>query len=149
MQPAESLDKFTEFAAASGIQIRQCKAREGFQQMFSFCELIKPVGCEGFGGDMLLFQWGTYDWGLGKSFQLNITRQFVESELEHDDAVSQLSLTFKFEPSAEFDTLGAGNSWDDEPVAFENFSGFVFSSAPFIAVADKLPIEVDLNYSYV
>ena len=29
---------------------------------------------------MLLYQWGTYDWGEGKYFQIDITRQFILGE---------------------------------------------------------------------
>lgn len=75
--------------------------------MFSFFQLVQPKGCEGPHGDMLLFQWGTYDWGSGRRFELSITRQFIENDQQDDCAISQLSLTFKFEKCSGKETVGA------------------------------------------
>jgi hypothetical protein len=146
MKASESLNKFTEFALSNGIKLRESTPRQGFQQMFRFYELIKPTSYVRAVDVRLLFQWGTNNWGKGKSFELNMTRQFVEPELQADDFISQLSLTYKFMPAPEFDAVGAGNSWDDAPSVFENFLGFVFSSLQFILVADKSPKEVELDW---
>jgi hypothetical protein len=63
-------------------------------------------------GDMLLFQYGTYDWGKGRFFEFNITRQFIK---QNEDEPYQLSMTLFFEPiecksytcwSNNFDDLG-------------------------------------------
>ena len=45
--------------------------------------------------DMFLFQYGTYDWGKGKFFEFDITRQFI---LPEEDEPYQLALTLSFEP---------------------------------------------------
>ena len=45
--------------------------------------------------DMLLFQYGTYDWGKGDFFEFNITRQFMEAD---EDEPYQLSMTLYFDP---------------------------------------------------
>ena len=47
--------------------------------MIRFFQEVRPDSriVEG-AGDMLLYQWGVHDWGQGPSFQLNITRQFIE-----------------------------------------------------------------------
>lgn len=96
--------------------------------------------------DMLLYQWGTYDWGVGKHFELNITRQFIEENLEDDDAISQLSLTYQYETSVDLDGLGASNCWDDAPADFRQF---ILTSAAFLNVADTRPEQVTLIHSYV
>ena len=44
-------------------------------------------------GDMLLYQWGAYDWGEGESFEFDITRQLILGTGEDED-IFQLSLTF-------------------------------------------------------
>lgn len=117
--------------------------------MFAFYRSEKPAGCDGPNGDMLLFQWGTYDWGTGRHFSLNITRQFIEEGLHGDDAISQLRLDFRFDPSVELDVLGAGNRWCDGPSEFEVMRDFVLSSVPFMAVADQSASAVELVHSYV
>jgi hypothetical protein len=55
--------------------------------------------------DMLLFQYGTYDWGgeLGEHFKFDITRQFSKKNFD----MFQLSLTLIFEPT----TVESYNSW--------------------------------------
>lgn len=57
--------------------------------------------------DMLLFQYGTYDWGdeTGEHFSFDITRQFSKR-----DDMYQLALTLIFEPGP-FKGLDSYNSW--------------------------------------
>lgn len=117
--------------------------------MIAFFVTIKPEGCDPNDGDMLLYQWGTYDWGQGKHFELDITRQFVEQEREDDDAISQLNITYKFEPTAQLEALGAGNRWCEGPAEIETMRAYIFSSSPYITVVDCKAIRVDVTYSYV
>lgn len=117
--------------------------------MFAFYEAVKPEGCGGESGDMLLFQWGTYDWGTGRHFGLNITRQFIEESLQDDGAISQLSLTFRFDPSAELVAFGDGNRWCGGPREVLAVKEFALASAPCIALADRAAETVELDHSYV
>ena len=101
MTPNESLAAFTAFAASHGVALTASLPREGLGQMLSFFQSAAAPRCKGPDSDMLLYQWGAYDWGKGLYFELNITRQFIENDLQDDDAISQLSLTYKFEPTPE------------------------------------------------
>jgi len=96
-------------------------------------------------GDMLLFQWGTYDWGEGESFEFDITRQLTVGDGEDED-IFQLSLTFKFEPTAPLRQLGAGNRWCHSPEELEEFRKFIYGSPAFSAVRGEVPSDVDLEY---
>lgn len=149
MKPSESTKAFEAHAAASGVVLRACVPRKGFAQMFSFYQSVAVEGCDQPDDDMLLFQWGTYDWGSGTHFELNITRQFIEHELQDDDAISQLSLTFRFEPTPERDGLGLGNRWCNGPAELQEFLEFTLSSPAFAAVADLRAMEVGLDHWYV
>lgn len=149
MKPAESPTAFALFAASKNLSISRCTPRQGVELMFSFFQSVKPVGCDGESGDMLLFQWGTYDWGTGRHFGLNITRQFIEASRQDDDAISQLSLTFRFDPSAELEALGDGSRWCDGPNEVVAVKEFALSSAPCMAVADRAVAAVELSHSYV
>jgi hypothetical protein len=91
------------------VNLSSSTARNGLAQMLAFYASVPATGCGGPDGDMLLFQWGTYDWGKGRHFELNITRQFIEQGLEDDDAISQLSLTYRFTPNPELDALADSN----------------------------------------
>ena len=117
--------------------------------MFSFFQAVPAAGCEGPDSDMLLYQWGAYDWGKGLHFELNITRQFIEQDLQDDDAISQLSLTYRFEPTPECVAFGDGNRWCHSHDELASFQEFVSSSAAFIALARMRPVAVELTHSYV
>lgn len=147
MKPNESAKAFHDFAAAKGIDLNASTPREGIEVMLEFRTAVACAVCS---GDMLLYQWGTYDWGAGKYFELNLTRQFIEAELEDDDAISQLSLTYKYKPSPELERelerLGASNCWEDDP---SDFRQFILSSASFMTVADAEPEQIELIHSYV
>jgi len=98
MTPSTSVNAFEEFVENRGGALPALTVRTGVAEMLSFYESVSPTGCTNEDGDMLLFQWGTYNWGDGTQFEINITRQFIESAAEDDDAISQLQLTFKFPP---------------------------------------------------
>ena len=133
MKPNESVKAFKGFTFARGLDLRASTPRVGVEAMLEF---RAATACPTCSGDMLLYQWGTYDWGAGKHFELDITRQFIEAESEDDDAISQLSLTYMYKPSAELATLGASHCWEDGP---PNFRQFILESNSFVAVADTKP----------
>lgn len=140
MNPAESLAAFEDFARARGLDLRASTPREGIAAMLAF---RAAMACPDCADDMLLYQWGSYDWGAGRHFELDISRQFIESALEDDDAISQLSLTYKYQPNAQLEALGEGNCWEqDSP----DFHEFIFSSAAFKAVADLQADQLELSY---
>jgi hypothetical protein len=143
MKPNESVKAFEDFAIARGLDLRVSTPREGIEAMLEFRAGTACLTCS---DDMLLYQWGSYDWGAGKHFELNITRQFVESELEDDDAISQLSLTYMYKLSAELLALGASNCWED---GSPDFRQFIFKSPSFTAVADTKPDQLELFHEYV
>ncbi len=98
---------------------------------------------------MLLYQWGTYDWGVGNHFELNITRQFVEAALQDDDAISQLSVTFRFDATPALGSLGEGNVWLEGLKSASLFRERIFVDSAFLAVADTNPKSVVLQHFYV
>ncbi|MDR2633709.1 MAG: hypothetical protein LBC51_08840 [Treponema sp.] len=57
---------------------------------------VKGIAGDAEDGDMLLFQYGLYDWGKGRFFEFDITRQFIK---QNEDEPYQLSMTLLFEPT--------------------------------------------------
>jgi len=91
------------------------------------CSFYKDVRCDDVAldrdGHMLLFQWGTYDWGKGKHFKVDITRQLIRGGGDDED-IWQLHLTHCFLPSDVLSGLGGDDRWcvtPDELAAFEVF----------------------------
>lgn len=96
-------------------------------------------------GDMLLFQWGSYDWGQGLTFELDLTRQAIPSDRE-DPPILQLRCTYRYDP-AEFHDTGEGNRWCHNPSQLDEFRQFVFSSEAFSLAASQQhnALEIDLE----
>ncbi len=114
--------------------------------MLEFYEQDAVDGCRNDGqGDMLLYQWGTYDWGDGESFELDITRQLIFGEGEDED-IFQLSLTFKFVATTELRQIASGNRWCSSREDLEGFRKFIHHSVPFLTANEELASAVQLEY---
>lgn len=168
MKPGDSAKTFRKFAKANGVDLLRCTPRQGIAQMLAFFREVKPVGCREDGGDMLLFQIGTYDWGQGRWFELDITRQVAdlehlyegedddddEDEFTDDDghrqaALSQLNLTWRFPPTPELDAIEAENRWLDRAVFEARFLQFVEDSLARTRLGDRVAVSVDLDHERV
>ncbi len=65
-------------------------------------------------GDMVLFQYGTYDWGSGEFFEVDLVRQLMppgEDDEEDDDVIFQLHCTFRYWPTDSLRSLGSFERW--------------------------------------
>ena len=128
------------------LTIASVRPAEGLDAMFGFYRDVRADGCRlESDGDMLLFQWGTYDWGNGEHFELDITRQLVSGSGEDED-VWQLHLTFRFAPEATLRAQGAGNRWCHSPSELEDFAALVRASPAYGAVMRRSDGVADLAY---
>lgn len=98
---------------------------------------------------MLLYQWGTYDWGEGEFFELDLTRQFIEPDEGEEVCISQLHLTFQYEPTPALSALGAGTHWCASQDELPAFRTLVAQSAPYAALADVQALAAKVAYSPV
>jgi hypothetical protein len=97
-------------------------------------------------GDMLLFQWGTYDWGDGPSFEYNITRQLiVAGHDEPDDAIWQLLLTVRYNPDVQNADIESGNRWCEHPSQVDTLLQFVETSEATAYARNAEPTGVELR----
>ena len=117
--------------------------------MLAFYRDVRAEGCDlARDGDMLLYQWGTYDWGHGKHFELDVTRQFTLAGYE-DEAISQLSLTFLFLPSPTLEALPAGNRWCHSLEERDDLHAFILTSGAYKTAAATPISRADLDYGGV
>jgi hypothetical protein len=153
MTPKTAKNELEERIKQSGTSMSSLMPAQGVRLMLDFYRDVRADGCElDEDGDMLLFQWGTYDFGEGRLFQFNITRQFTVAEPEDgddDSATSQLSFTFHFMPSAQLDALEDGNRWCSSPAELEDFEEFITDGDAHRAVATARPAKVTLEYGGV
>lgn len=148
MTPGESAQAFREFIHERGHHVDLLGVSEGVRLMLEFFEERTCSAIAEQDGDMLLFQWGTYDWGSGRHFEIDITRQFIEAALDDDDAISQLHLTFKFQPDADLEVL-KGDEWCSARSSIAAFRVQVLNHPALTAVSRKRLSSQALTYEYV
>lgn len=149
MTPENAKNEFEERIKKVGISIGALTPAQGIRLALDFYKDVRADGCEmDNDGDMLLFQWGTYHRGQGRAFQFDITRQFIISKGEDNDAtVSQLSFRFHFMPSASLDAIKSGNRWCSTPEKLKDFEAFIVGSDAYRVVQALVPSRAALDYS--
>jgi hypothetical protein len=131
--PENARQEFEKFLSSKGLHQRDLTLADGCEAVFDFYRDLRPRGRvfeQEKGSNMLLFQWGTYDWGTGEHFSFNLTRQLI-GDGPVDDAMRQLGLTFEFQPDNELRALGRGDKWCDSLSALPEFREYVYRSAAF------------------
>ena len=91
------------------------------------------------GGDMLLFQWGIFDWGDGPRFEIDLTRQFNLPDGD-DSSYMQMHLVYRFHVIEELSNLGSGDKWCRHPQQLPAFHTLVHGS-PQLAIAARYHSE--------
>jgi hypothetical protein len=149
MKPDQAKTRFLERLKAVGLSLATLTPVAGIEAMLDYYAEERADGCDlESDGDMLLFQWGTYDWGDGPSFQVDITRQLIVADDEEPEP-RQLSLRFHFDPSAAPARLRDSNKWCESPRNLAAFRKFVSRAKAIEAVGQQLPVRVELRYGRV
>jgi hypothetical protein len=119
--------------------------RELLTTMIADYEGTAIMGCDReHGGDMLLAQWGTYDFFGQPEYHFDVTRQFIITAFE-DGPMTQLGVTLRYEPRDELNH--EGNIWNAEYPTLEAFRHAVEGAPGFQAVADRATptVSIDLD----
>jgi hypothetical protein len=149
MQPENTATEFVKFMLQCGLDRASLNVERGVQAMLVFYRDQRVDGCRlESDADMLLYQWGVYDWGRGQgeSFELDITRQLCLNGSSDDEDIWQLSLTFKFSPTDPLRGLRKGDRWCSSPSELAEFERFIRATEAFQALATATPAMVDLRY---
>jgi hypothetical protein len=130
--PENAQQKFEKFLSGKGLRQRDLTLAEGCEAVFDFYRDLRPHRrvFEQQGADMLLFEWGTYDWGTGEHFRFSLMRQLI-GEGPVDDAMRQLRFMFEFQPDNELRALGEGDKWCESLSALPEFRDYVYRSPAF------------------
>ena len=88
---------------------------------------------------------GTYDWGDGDHFELDITRQFIFGDGEDED-IWQFHVTFRFAPTEELTKLASGNRWCRSLEGLRGFTPFVREHPASVAVGSRTDGVASLHY---
>jgi hypothetical protein len=148
MLPSESASAFHRFLADRGIDPNSASSRLLIDAALDFYEQVPASGlADASQADMLLFQFGTYDWGDGDYFEVDITRQFIISGEEGDDAISQLNCTLFYRPTDAFQSMGKGNRWCESREGVADFKAFIVASDAYLRTAAASPIKRKILWS--
>lgn len=138
--------QFEELARRAGRDVPTLAPAEGVALMRAFYDEVR------FGGlvdepcaDMLLYQYGTYDFGEGEEFLYDLTRQLVVPEADGQE-LWQLSLRWTFAPTEALRALGEVERFCDRREEAPAF-GASFERCPaYAAVGGAKPIKVSLRF---
>lgn len=146
MRARKAKYEFKRFLKRQGNKVQALSPADGVDTMLEFYRDVRADDCDlASDGDMMLFQWGTYDWGQGEHFSFDITRQLISGPGEDED-IWQLSLTFVFMPDTTLRALGSGNRWCESPQQLEEFGAFVRATEVYAAVVGREAAKVVLDY---
>jgi hypothetical protein len=137
---------FERFLAARDLRCEALTIPVGMDAMLAFYSDVRAsfVDLDG-DGDMLLFQFGTYDLGRGRHFRFDLTRQLRWTDDEDDDRIYQLHLTFLLTPTPASDALGRGNRWCRSPERRDDLRAFIVASPAYAAACDASDLRVELR----
>ena len=146
MKTEKAKQEFEHYLKTRGTDLQTLEPSAGVEAMLAFYRDVRVDGCDlEQSGDMLLYQWGTYDWGLGPRFEFDVTRQLV-LEPGEDENIWQLGLTFRFPPNDTLRALGSGDKWCPSPAEEETFSAFVRAHPAYAAVSTRTDAAVELRF---
>jgi hypothetical protein len=150
VRTADSRHAFEEFLASRRSRLDLMNALSAVELMIDFYLGVRADDVElDTGGDMLLSQWGIYDWGSGSIFQYDVTRQLTTEVIDEnhaDDALWQLSLTLHYTPTAEARATGSGDHWCSGLDRVDEFREFIRDSAATTVARRAAPRSVELRF---
>lgn len=128
--------------------IDELEAPVAFGLMVDFFASTVPDGAvpEDQDGDMLLYEWGTFDWGQGPAFTLSLRRQIIYPDGPSDQEIWQLAVSYEYEPRTVFKELGQGEQWCASRYAAADFKAS-FLASPVVTAVRTIPFRsVDLTW---
>lgn len=144
-QAQASLDRF---ALSDNVDLRQAPTSALVETMIAWYIAERANDALGFDqdGDMLLFQWGTFDWGDGPSFQYGLTRQLISAHELDNDAIWQLGVTRHYEPTDQTQYLASGERWCPTPAQVPAFRAFIGGCPASAFASTSVPTRTEIRF---
>jgi hypothetical protein len=132
MQPEDSAEELRRFLEQRHVALEPAALPDLVDAVLAFYQTVPASDPPNeLQADMLLFQYGTYDWGQGENFEFDITRQFIVADGEDDDAISQLRCTVRYEPSRALRAIGGTDLWCESKQAIASFRSAILGSPAY------------------
>jgi len=146
MKAKKALEEFQQYLRRAGDKQTPGTPLAGIERMVAFYKEVRADDVDlDTDGDMLLFQWGTYDWGSGEMFEVDITRQLIRGSGEDDD-IWQLHLTYRFAPSDALLAIGKGDRWCARPDETAALDLFMMGRPAIAVVGSRSDGQAQLEY---
>lgn len=112
-----------------------------------FVDYYRNIKFDGFveenDSDILLFQYGTYNWQKERYFQLNFTRQLYEVYKDESHQIYQLGLTFFYSPDG-FSNISSFNKWTKDFSDLTDFLDSIINSGGFNEALNEIPLRKEI-----
>lgn len=143
-------EDFMSYINDRGIDITRLVPDRALELLVNYYKDIRVAGCEiDLEQDMLLYQWGTYDWGEGLWFEFEITRQITVEEKDEYAGMYQLHLTLKYRDCDELSLLDNGCFWCSSLFEVDEFKEEIMNSDVMKAIVSKDIQQVSIIYEQV
>jgi hypothetical protein len=152
MRPSESAEELRRFFRQNDIALNTATLRQWVEALLLFYQTVPTTDLfDSPQSDMLLFQYGTYDWGDGEHFEFDITRQFVEAEDESDNGyvISQLHCRALYQPTDFLRAIGEANLWCSNKDEVSTFRSAIMESSAYIFLQQHRSRDVIVAWEQV
>jgi hypothetical protein len=144
VDPEDLLAGFQHFASATGVEPNSDPHSAVFDTMLRYYAEVRVNGCDPADDeDMLLLDWGSYDWGAGRAYEIDLSRQVLVPG-RTDEAVLQLHVVYRFPNTGDLAKIPVGNDWWGTPGTVDEFAGVLQDNVAVAAAADAAPLSVEI-----
>ena len=144
VDPEDLESGFAHFAAVNGVDPETDPHAAVFDTMLRYYSEVRVNGCDpGDDEDMLLLDWGSYDWGEGRAYEVDLSRQVVLPD-RRDDAVVQLHVVYRFPNTGGLAKIPVGNDWWGSPGSIDEFREVLEANVALTLAADAEPLSVEV-----
>jgi hypothetical protein len=149
-RPADSEKDFIRLLSRKRLNLTSLTLPDAVDAMIAFYRTVcYPMCWRLLEGDMLLCQWGIYDWGKGEKFEFDLTRQFISFGGLVDNSMSQMHLTFRFAVTNELQSIPADNRWFRKRAELHAFRSFALAEHLVAQIQPHHPQEIELRWELV
>lgn len=144
VDPRDLQAGFEHFAAATGVDLGGDPHARVLDAMLRFYAEVRVNGCDPADDeDMLLLDWGSYDWGQGRAYEIDLSRQVVLPG-RGAEAVVELHVVYRFPNTGDLARIPVGNDWWGSAGSVDDFAEVLRSNVAVSAAAEAEPLSLEI-----
>lgn len=144
--PMDLLKEFHAFCESAGVDPEHDAPDRVIEMMLAFYSEVRVSGCDpGNDEDMLLVDWGSYDLGKGRAYELDLSRQ-VDLTHRERGGIWALHLFYRFPITPALADVPAGNDWWASPRNVREFRSAIQHRAALDSALGAKPLSVEIYF---